>query len=330
MLIGLWLVLPLPRQLTDDQHQAVRHTIINGEALPRLPMSEMAPPASPTNIVQPPPPEASEAEKWAWWHAMSEKDPFFEYKMPISFYGQVVDEVGQPVSGATIKLSWTVLSEAGNMNRTVISDVDGLFALEGAVGKRLLIQVSKKGYQQSLAKNRFSFEYAMFADPKYHEPDRAKPVVFVLRKNREAEPLIVRENQEAELMPGQTKSFSIGPNGAAVIIERLADASSGPDGWSARVSVPGGGVALATDEFPFEAPQEGYTSSLDITSTTEKPPVWQGDNGAVLFLKSAVGYGRITVRNTPGMAWVYVTSYFNPKPGSRNLEYDPAKAWTRN
>jgi hypothetical protein len=88
-------------------------------------------------------------------------------------------------------------------------------------------------------------------------------------------------------------------------------------------------VVLTTDEFPFEAPESGYAPSLEITAQTPKPPLWPGDNGAALFVKTATGYGRITVRNTPGMAWVYVSSYFNPKSGSRNLEYDPSKAVKR-
>lgn len=196
-------------------------------------------------------------------------------------------------------------------------------------GKGLTVQVSKAGYKHYLAKNRFSFEYAMFADPKYLVPERTHPVVFVLRKDREAEPLVVHENQEAELQPGQSKSFALGPSGASVTVERLPDTGQDPRSWSARVSVSGGGVALTTDEFPFEAPESGYVPSLEITNQTQKPPVWSGDNGAALFVKTATGYGRIVVRNTPGMAWIYMSSYFNPKPGSRNLEYDAAKVVKR-
>ena len=165
----------------------------------------------------------------------------------------------------------------------------------------------------------------MFADPKYHEPNLASPVVFVLRKNRDTEPLVVRENQEAELSPGQSKLFTIGPNGAIVTIERLPDMGKSSRSWSAHVSVPSGGLVISTEEFPFEAPDKGYEPVVAITERTPRPPVWAGDNGATFFVKTPQGYGRITVRNTPGSAWVYVTSYFNPNPNSRNLEFDPAK-----
>ncbi len=260
---------------------------------------------------------------------MSEKDRFFEYKMPISFFGRVVDDAGVPIPRAKIQFTWTDLSTAGTSKREVESDATGFFSLEGAVGKGLSIRVSKEGYKHYFTKNRFSFEYAMFADPKYHVPDRASPVVFMLRKNHEAEPLVVRENQEAELASGQSKSFAIGPHGAAVTVERLPNTIEGPRGWAARVSVPNGGLLVTTAEFPFEAPESGYTPSLEITAQTPKPPLWPGDNGAAFFVKTATGYGRIVVRNTPGMTWVYVSSYFNPKSESRNLEYDPAKVVRR-
>src|SRR5258708_33478468 len=69
----------------------------------KLPSATSGPPINPQQVVQPPPLSASEAEKWAWWREMTAKDRFFDLKMPISFYGLVVDEKGQPVSGALVK-----------------------------------------------------------------------------------------------------------------------------------------------------------------------------------------------------------------------------------
>ncbi len=264
--------------------------------------------------------KSSDIEKWAWWREMSEKDRFFEYKMPISFYGRVVDDKGSPVSGAKMQCTWTDLSSNGTSKRDLESNANGFFSLEGATGKGLLIAVRKEGYKPYFSKNQFSFEYAMFADPNYHIPDKAHPVIFVLRKNRETEALIAHLNQEAELAPGQKKAFSIGPGDAAVLVERLPNIGNGPGGWAARVSVPGGGLVISTEEFPFEAPESGYSPVVEVTDKTPKPPTWSGDNGAAFFVKTPKGYGRITVRNTPGMSWVYVSSYLNPKPGSRNLE----------
>jgi hypothetical protein len=298
---------------------------------PKVAQSEKAPPGNslppmnPQRVVNPPSRGATEAEKWAWWNEMSAKDRLFDYKMPISFFGRVEDDHGQPVPGATVKFSWVNLSPEGTSQRNTTTDGAGFFSLTGAVGKALTVQLQKEGYRTYVTKNRFSFEYAMFADESYHEPDPRKPVVFVLRKNHDAEPLIVQKNQEAELAPGQSKSFSIGSAGAVVVVERLPNTIEGPRGWTARVSVPSGGLMFAMDEFPFEAPEGGYMPSIELSNKIPKSPVWSDDNGAAFFVKTSQGYGRITVRNTPGMAWVYVSSYFNPKPGSRNLEFDPAK-----
>jgi hypothetical protein len=35
--------------------------------------------------------------KWIWWNEQSARDPQFEWKMPISFYGKVVDESEHPL-----------------------------------------------------------------------------------------------------------------------------------------------------------------------------------------------------------------------------------------
>ena len=34
--------------------------------------------------------------------------------------------------------------------------------------------------------------------------------------------------------------------------------------WDCTVSVPGGGLQVTTDEFPFKAPEGGYVEAIDI------------------------------------------------------------------
>ena len=48
-------------------------------------------------------------------------------KIDIEFYGKVVDENNQPVSGATVKFSKVDLSEAGTTQLQTQSDINGLF-----------------------------------------------------------------------------------------------------------------------------------------------------------------------------------------------------------
>lgn len=276
-------------------------------------------------IVVPPPRTENKEELHQWWLKMSKIDRNFEWKMPIEFYGKVVDEQGMAVEGAEIGFQWNNYSATGSAESNTRSDPNGLFSLKGVTGKSLGVSVKKEGYKRYYNGNQFSFEYAAYFEPQWHVPNASNPVIFKMHKNREADPLVVRENQEAELSPGQKRSFNIGPKGAAVVVERLPNVDNSLKGWAARISVPGGGLVISTAEFPIEAPETGYIETIEVTDKTAKPVVWQGDNGAAFFVKTSQGYGRVTVRNTPGAAWVYVTSYFNPNPNSRNLEFDPAK-----
>jgi hypothetical protein len=302
---------------------------------PKAPKADTHPPPAQSQADKPllqadplkrPPPEASAAEKGEWEKKAIKIDKYYEYRTPISFYGLVIDDAGAPIADADVKLTWSDVN--GGSSTSTKSDLQGSFSLTGVVGKRLGVDVSKSGYVQYLDrnKNRFSFEYGSYSDENYHVPNAAKPVVFILRKKAEADPLIVRGKQEAQLEIGQKHTFTIGPRGAVLIVERLPDQGENRlRAWSAKISVPGGGLALSTEEFPVEAPENGYAESIEVTNKTPKPIIWQGDNGAAFFVKTPQGYGRVTVRNSIGQSWVYVTSYFNPNPKSRNLEFDPSK-----
>ena len=40
---------------------------------------------------------------WEWWKQMKKRDPKFEWKMPVNFYGKVVDQASQPVERANVR-----------------------------------------------------------------------------------------------------------------------------------------------------------------------------------------------------------------------------------
>jgi hypothetical protein len=273
--------------------------------------------------IQPPPFSTLLNERVAWWKEMAKKDPYFEFKMPISFYGKVVDEEGQLVSGASIEFSWMDLSSEGTSQRNTISDGLGLFSLTSATGKSLTVRVSKQGYTPYHSKNRHTFENSILSSPdRHYTPDPMNPVVFVLRKNRQGEALIVRSRQEAQLESGgQSKAFPIGAGDVFVSVERLPDETPNARYWNARVTVPDGELQLTTEEFPYEAPEEGYANEFIITNGLSV----QGNQGGMFYVKTPKGYGRVMVYYVPNMPWVYAESWFNPNPNSRNLELDPAK-----
>jgi hypothetical protein len=267
---------------------------------------------------------ASKTNKWVWLAAMMRNDRYFEYKAPISFFGKVVDDDANPIGGVSVGLSWTDANEAtGASSRTVISDESGFFSIEGVHGNGLTVSsLTKQGFTESLAKNSFTFHYGWFSDPYYHSPDRLNPVLFVMRKNRQGETLIVRGRQEAKLeTAGQSKSFPIGNGDVIVSVQRLPDDKPNARYWNAIVTMPEGGLQITQEEFPFEAPEAGYTNQFVITNGLSV----HGEQGGMFYVKTPKGYGRVMIYYVPNVPWVYAESWFNPNPGSRNLELDPAK-----
>jgi hypothetical protein len=114
------------------------------------------------------------------------QDSKWEWKIPITFYGKVVDENGQPIATADVAFQWTNLSAKGTQGRQAQSDAQGLFSIDNVTGKRLVVRVSKLGYYASDSRNRFSFEYANPFEEIFHRPNPNNPVLFYLRKQRPA------------------------------------------------------------------------------------------------------------------------------------------------
>ena len=136
-----------------------------------------------------PPQTAGEIAMWKWWDTMDKADPEFQWKMPIEFYGKVVDQFGEPVSDARVNFVWTtVIGPVPDPKRTVMSGSDGRFEIKGIQGKGISVDILKDGYTYT-RNSHGSFEYAAFYQDNFHVPDPNNPVVFRLHKTMEAEPL---------------------------------------------------------------------------------------------------------------------------------------------
>ncbi len=95
-----------------------------------------SPSALPDNLQKPQQPSATPDlsiyktdPRWIWWNEQMERDPKFEWKMPINFYGKIIDQSNQPVGGVEIVFQWTDLSDNGTTEQTVLSSADGRFSL---------------------------------------------------------------------------------------------------------------------------------------------------------------------------------------------------------
>lgn len=276
--------------------------------------------------------------RWAEVHRLDETDKGWEWKMPISFYGKVVDERMQPIEGASIHFQWTDTSSKGTSEIEQRSDPRGLFSLQNVRGKFLEVRVSKKGYYIS-SQNSTGFEYAAFWDRNYYEPNPDDPVVFRLRKESAfREPLIVRQTLYGIKADGTPHYIDL-KTGKKVVDQPRGDVEidfvRGEDNqmhrydWSIIIKgVNGAELVESTDEFMFQAPEAGYQTSLEFGQPGNDPH-WEAQMQKKLFVRRRDGtlYARLEVDIMPRYnrdAAVNIQAYINPH-GSRNLEYDPAK-----
>jgi hypothetical protein len=242
------------------------------------------------------------------------RDPSFEWKMPINFYGKVVDEKGEPVSGAAIKMIGTDISPTGNFIDTSASDERGLFSLTGRTGKFLSVEVKKDGYYTS-QENHTGFEYAAFSDPNYYQPDPNNPVIFHLRKKGEAAPLA---SSQGELLMtfGTPSAIPIPGITPSPIIVTVYQNDVRVRDWKARVAVDGGGIEPTTEEFPFQAPADGYQPSINIDHDSPHATDWPDEEGGRFYIKTAAGYGLLELHQTRGKRTLHYSVLINSAGGT--------------
>ena len=254
-----------------------------------------------------------------------------EWRTPIEFFGRVVDENSNPVVSAEIHFIWTDLSSQGSSAKQTTSNENGLFSLLDARGKVLTVQVTKDGYYAYKA---FPVGFFYAGANQNFVPDAANPVVFRLKKKGTAEPLVQAEGK-----------FSVPRNGTPVEID-LHTGKQVPTGqghfrvecwteepkarglnynWKCRITVPGGGLLVSTNQFDFQAPQAGYAELEEIDMPILLNEQWARTAKRNYFLKLNNGrYARASFEMISfNNHFFKIGAFINPS-GSRNLEFDPA------
>jgi hypothetical protein len=255
------------------------------------------------------------------------------WQAPIEFYGRVVDENNNAVPDANIHFGWSEQpTDSGMETAETTSDSEGLFSLHGKHGASLTVSFGKEGYYSS-HKGQMSFNYAL--GPDIISPDAQEPIIFLLRKKGQAEPLIhiggiglhtMRDYvltsdgkpTDVSLMTGNRMPAGQGDLEVAFQAGLPLDRFPSRITWQCEVSVPGGGLVPTSEEFPFLAPDDGYQAfdERNITVTN-----WTEDVNQQYYVKLMNGdYGRVNLRII-GTTRPYfrMESYLNPS-GSRNLE----------
>ena len=274
---------------------------------------------------------------------------------PVEFYGRAIDQSGAPVADAEVRgtLLINTGTSGGEKRVNTTTDAQGYFQFTDLKGQDLGIFIAKEGYEYSRKVSSFSYSY-FEADHKRHVPDSKNPVIFVLWKKQGAERLIHYDKvwrfpvntgpMRIDLLSGKLANQD-----ADLIVTVSRDPLRMPPGtrgfaWQARVDVEGGGLLLAAARDYYNmAPEASYSPTFEHKETPQNPTdystkwTWKEETSGIFFISSRNGknFARVNLRIKPDVdhkegeneAMVAAEVWLNPN-GSRNLEFDPAKAIT--
>ena len=259
------------------------------------------------------------------------QDHQYDWKVPLNFYGKVIDENNQPVAGATARMQWNTIGVPGGTSyQQTLSDGGGLFSLTEQHGKMLEVRVQKDGYYTvDGGAGPVAFEYANPSSPNYNEPDASSPVIFHLRRKGPGAklfskalnvPLTTNHPQDrVNLMQGFIK-----PDGSLTLAADKSKFLPGaqPFPWSVTLTMSEGGLVETNDQFPFQAPESGYAPTVTIDMTNIDPDVWRGSVAKTyyFYLPSTNTYGRLTVNTSATLPTIALNYAYNVAPGNRVLE----------
>jgi hypothetical protein len=262
---------------------------------------------------------------------------------PSRLRGQVLDQDGQPVPEArvTIKRRLTPLSEKGEKT-VAMTDADGRFSYFGLQGFSLFVSVGKQNYYSvhepmpgrglSCSERSFDQFSSRFAHPRDLE-------VFHLFRPPPPEDLIKHPDRDHRIprdgtpLVIQLNPTETGPRPEIEVRCWTSDPVN-PSGrqrhdWHAEIRPKSGAGVRRKDRFDFIAPERGYESVFEIQMPAmidgEENKNWSDDVAIDAFYRFEGGvYARATLRFiTGGDHFVVFESFFNPKPGSRNLSVLP-------
>jgi hypothetical protein len=256
-------------------------------------------------------------------------DGKWEWKTPIKFYGLALDENQQPVPGVNVHFQWTNLSTRGTGEADTQADSRGRFSLESVNGKRLLVHISKPGYDASDARNKTSFEYAIPSDEMFYEPHADAPVIFHLRKRKPSSD-VVSTSTKVMLQGGPaTVRLALGTGKPSRTGELVVEASkpwpprpmSPSYDWNVGLRIEDGGFADAPEQFAFEAPENGYMPNYTVDMRSALGPNWKVhvERSVYFAFGEPKKYGRLTFRTDGGSRYIFLDYVIN-QSGSRNLE----------
>lgn len=263
----------------------------------------------------------------------------------VYFYGKVIDQHGNPVSGALVKAwigKWRILDSNASYYEFT-TDAQGNFSIENIGAINLIIKsIEKTGYQiKADLYLHGSKKDANDPTPLWGDTSKGKPWIIHAWKESSEEYLIYKEGKYGLKYDGRkyTVNFQSGKkieginsNGDLIVsIWRDPNSSRGNVGnWRASLEAIGGGVIETEDTFMNEAPENGYKRVWDIAFAKDEEGYRRQTNWKKFYLESQHGktYGRLEIKFWPYFndkeSMVHIKYWANPN-SSRNLQYDPTK-----
>jgi hypothetical protein len=258
----------------------------------------------------------------------------------IDFYGKVVDQNDQAVSGVTVTGSVMSARMPMQMNPdwihvTTTTDDSGLFRFEGLSGASLAIWPQKDGYQFNFLHDEFNYS-GMSPESERYKPDANRLEVFKLWKLKGFQGL--KNFGFNPCIPGNGSAFRFDlmagrfvREGGDLIITFTRNPSDiqgvGKYDWTATLSIPSGGLIpydIREIGYANEAPQGGYQTDIQIGMLRDDLH-WTNFYTKTYFFKTGRGcYGRLSLELNAGFqdppgGYFGIGGYINPS-GSTNLE----------
>lgn len=270
-------------------------------------------------------------------------DYLAEFERSMDLYGRVIDQYGDPVAGATIRIypADNPFGDQSRRKQTLMSDASGGFSVRGIKGAGAGVQVEKVGYLYLSPLGGPSSSASVYpSDGKgtgNHYSDPASPLVMKLHKIGPVEPQFYMENTRWRLRNDGTPQWialdSKSGEGTHGIEFRLwsdthirdqegYDVYSAFD-WTFEARIPGGGFIWNDSKYNFTAPESGYKESIRYHYPASLPrEKWKRFQSGRYFVRFADGtFARIQIdidagsENRP----LSMTSWLSLKPGSTNL-----------
>ena len=268
------------------------------------------------------------------------------YKTPVEFYGKVVDQHGDAVGGASIKIL-PVNNAFGTSDSSsdfeIASDAKGLFSVRNMRALSIGIEVQKVGYLtlgdwglEKPASSR-SIDFGLSDSKGKRFKDPTNPTLFTLHKIGPVEPLVyVNERNWRLAVDGMPRKIALdsekGVGSHQIEFRFLSgwnklpmdnEINSKRYDWSLEAHIPGGGFLKNGSDYNSEAPEAGYLEPIKIEYAATMPKEqWKRSKSERYFVKFADGtHGRIRfdIDGSSDMSPLSMTSWLNLKPGSRNL-----------